>query len=78
MFLSDNSLSNPKRGIIPILRMSKMRSRVTLSQPKATLIRSGGTQIWNQFSGSNSTGFGLFCFFQEKKNREILEVITKI
>lgn len=45
--------------IIPILQMSKMQVIVRLSElPKATLIRSAGTQIWNQFFGSTVHGLG--------------------
>lgn len=62
----------------PILQMSKMKPRVTLSQLKATLIKSGGTQIWNQFSGSTVHALGYSITLLPGKIREILEVTTKI
>ena len=43
----------PNVDIIPIVQMSKLQTSVRLSPlPKATLMRSAASQIWNQFSVS--------------------------
>lgn len=46
-----------------------MRPSVRLTQcPKATLIRIGGTQIWNQFSSSTVYDLG-YCYYTPSQKK---------